>query len=483
MKISLVNPRIPDYRRNHTLRQPRHWQPLAMAIVARWLEQHEFDIQFIDALVMDLDDAETARLVHGFAPDILYYSSERTDAWELPIPDTGYIEAFFRAYTATGAPKPHHVLLEGPHGSTFPDDLLRRLPLVDACLRGESEPVSFRALDALRRGRSLAGVTSVSWRRADGQIVHEPDDPNPLKYRDFPTPAWHLLPMDRYRDRKAPDIPFAMVQTSRGCPLPCGYCYKQMFGDRQSKREPTQVVAEIAELVDRYGVRRLQFQDQIFTLDRRHAQAVCEGLIARGLADRIEWRCQTRLPGLQPELLQWMRAAGCVEIHTGLETGSEEMQRSISKLTLAEFQHLRRVGEDLGITITPNVMIGLPGETWESALESIRFFHRLGITIEPNVNLTQPMTPYFKEARERGELRVGDWDEVIDKAGLIGNHLDRPTLDRIQNRIARRNAWLRVKRRLWRTFGRDHRRAATPPADPPHPIAQDRANPADRRDA
>ncbi len=39
-------------------------------------------------------------------------------------------------------------------------------------------------------------------------------------------------------DAAAPDTPFAMLETSRGCPMPCGYCYKQMFGDRQSKRDP-----------------------------------------------------------------------------------------------------------------------------------------------------------------------------------------------------------------------------------------------------
>ena len=78
----------------------------------------------------------------------------------------------------------------------------------------------------------IVADAKVVWRRADGSLVHNPDEENPVKYADFPSAAWHLLPMERYRDAAAPDTPFAMLETSRGCPMPCGYCYKQMFGDR-----------------------------------------------------------------------------------------------------------------------------------------------------------------------------------------------------------------------------------------------------------
>ncbi len=460
MKISIVNPHIPVFQRNYAFRKTRRWQPLSTAIVAGWLERHGgFEIQFIDAHVMDWDDAEVVRRVREFGPDVLYYSTERTDAWELPIPDTSYIEGFFAELARSGE-KPRHVLLEGPHGSIFPADMLRRLPPVDACLRGETEPVSFAVLGALARGDGLDGIPSVSHRRPDGSIAHNEDDPSPLKYRDFPSPAWHLLPMDRYRDTAAPGVPFAMLETSRGCPMPCGYCYKQMFGDRQSKRDPAQVLDEVQEVVERYGVRRIMFQDQIFTLDRRHTAAVCEGLIARGLAEKIEWRCQTRLNGMKNELLKLMHDAGCVEIYTGLETGSDAIQKEISKLTLEEFLNYRDYGESIGLRISPNMILGLPGETYETAMESIRFFHRLGIAMAPNVNITYPMTRYYHDATERGDLAGNGWDEVVEGAGLVGTALDKPTIDRIRVKAERLNRLLRYKKKAWKLFGVEYGRSA-----------------------
>jgi len=470
MKVSIVNPRFHVFQREYAFRKTRRWQPISTAVVAAWLEkQTGWEVQFIDAHVMEWDDAETAARVLEFRPDVLYYSSERTDGWELPIPDPTYIEEFFRtlvgAYERKGASLPAHVLFEGPHGSIFPADILRRLPMVDAVLRGETEPVSFAALGAIGRGEaargSWGGVKSVSWRTPSGDFVHNPDEPNPVKYAEFPSGAWHLLPMDRYRDNAAPDVPFAMLETSRGCPMPCGYCYKQMFGDVQGKRRPEQVIDEVAHVVETYGVRRIMFQDQIFTLDRRHTTAICEGLIARGLHELVEWRCQTRLNGMKLELLKLMRDAGCVEIFTGLETGSDAIQGEISKLTLDEFLRYKDYGESIGLTISPNMILGLPGETEETAMESILFFHRLGIAMVPNVNITYPKTRYHTEAVERGDLKGDGWDEVVKAAGLVGTHLDKAAIDRVRAKAARLNRLLRWKKRLYRAIGLQYGRGAS----------------------
>ncbi len=474
MKISIVNPTIPVFQRNYAFRKTRRWQPLSTTIVAAWLEQQGgWEIQFLDAHVMGWNDADTAARIREFAPDVLYYSSERTDAWELPIPDLTYVDNFFALLFGSGAaqngsPKPafapKHVLFEGPHGSIYPADILRRLPMVHAVLRGETEPVSFAALGAIASGEVAANgwgaVKSVSWRRAGGDFVHNPDETNPVKYADFPPAAWHLLPMERYRDNAAPETPFAMLETSRGCPMPCGYCYKQMFGDIQSKRRPEQVLDEVQELALKYGVRRIMFQDQIFTLDRKHTKAICEGLIARGLNTRIEWRCQTRLNGMKLELFKLMRDAGCVEIYTGLETGSDSIQGEISKLTLDQFLKYRDYGESIGLTISPNMILGLPGETEETALESILFFHRLGIAMVPNVNITYPLTRYHTEAVERGELKGDSWDEVVMGAGLVGTHMDKATIDRVRAKAARLNRLLRWKKRLYRMVGKQYGKSA-----------------------
>jgi len=154
------------------------------------------------------------------------------------------------------------------------------------------------------------------------------------------------------------------------------------------------------------------------------------------------------------EHFKLMRDAGCVEIYTGLETGSEAIQGEISKLTLREFLEYRDYAEGLGLIISPNMILGLPGESYETAMESIRFFHQLGIAMSPNVNITYPLTRYHTEAVERGDLRGDSWEEVVDAAGLVGTHMDKATIDRVRAEAERLNRRLRWKKRLWKALGR-----------------------------
>jgi radical SAM superfamily enzyme YgiQ (UPF0313 family) len=163
---------------------------------------------------------------------------------------------------------------------------------------------------------------------------------------------------------------------------------------------------------------------------------------------------------MQNELLKLMHDAGCAEIFTGLETGSDTMQGKISKLTLEEFLAYRDYSERIGLRISPNLILGLPGETYETAMESILFYPRLGIAIVPNVNISYPLTRYHTEAVERGELKGDNWDEVVASAGLIGTHMDEAAIHKVRAEAARLNRVLRWKKRFYAVVGREYGQGA-----------------------
>ena len=72
-------------------------------------------------------------------------------------------------------------------------------------------------------GRDFAGVEGITWRRADGEIVHEPEREKIATLDDLPYPARHLLNNEAY---KFPGIheTITITKTSRGCPLDCSFC-------------------------------------------------------------------------------------------------------------------------------------------------------------------------------------------------------------------------------------------------------------------
>ena len=80
----------------------------------------------------------------------------------------------------------------------------------------------------------------------------------------------------------------ANVQTKRGCPFQCIYCtYPLLEGSRIRPRPAAEVVAELRELVDRYGIDYVEFCDDIFNFPYDVARALCEEMIASGL--KLSW--------------------------------------------------------------------------------------------------------------------------------------------------------------------------------------------------
>lgn len=457
MKIVLVSPPVAPFRFGSVLLKTRNWQPYSLAIVAAGLEQLGHEVRIFDGHALGWSNEETVKNVVAAQPDVLLYSSARHDAWELPTPDYKFIFEFFdKLRAAAGGKINFTVTVEGPHGTLEPDRLFRGIPELKYLARHEPEEPLLELFKNREDPGAIRNIHDISWRGADGVVHHNPDGRALENLDALPLPAFHLLPMDRYREHGGAEMPFSIVVTSRGCPMPCGYCFKEMFGSKLRLRSIPSVIAELELLINKYGVKRVYFHDQIFTLNRRRTHELCEAIIAAGLHKKFSWRCQTRLNGMKEETLQIMKTAGCVEIQTGLESAAPEIQERILKLSIADFVKNREFGERIGLRISPNNVIGLPGETLATALASLKFYHRLGVPYAPNFHFPYPTTPFYQQARASGEIGDGSFESIAPLAGRVGNTLSERDLEIILKSCARWNRWLRVKQRLWRLFGRTY---------------------------
>ncbi len=455
MRITLVSPPVAPFRFGSVLLKTRVWQPYSLAIVASGLEQRGHAVELLDAHALGWSVERTIEAIGASRADALVWSSARHDAWELPTPDFGFVLDFFERL-APAWPVDRPVVIEGPHGTLEPDRLFDRIPALRFLVRHEPEAPLLALFDAWGDPARIASIHDLSWRDDAGGIHHN-EDGEPIADLDrLPPPAFHKLPMERYREHGDDAVPFSIVVTSRGCPMPCGYCFKEMFGPKLRMRSIPPVIEELELLAGRYGVRRVFFHDQIFTLNRRRTHELCGAMIAKGLHRKLTWRCQTRLNGMKEETLDLMREAGCIEIQTGLESAAPEIQERILKLDVGDFLRFRAYGERIGLRIAPNNVIGLPGETLETALASLRFYHRLGIAYAPNFHFPYPRTPFHAQARAAGEIGSGSFEEIARRAGRVGNALTERDLEDLLAACARWNRRLRVKKRLWGLFGRTY---------------------------
>jgi hypothetical protein len=106
---------------------------------------------------------------------------------------------------------------------------------------------------------------------------------------------------------------------------------------------------------------------------------LCDALIQ--LETPIEWTCFSRTDLWNRDLLERMHQAGCRSILFGVESGNDEvLARTKKGIKLPQTQEFVSWCRDIGIDTVASFIIGLPLETPDRILETIRFAQQLNPT-------------------------------------------------------------------------------------------------------
>ncbi|MEK6671671.1 MAG: glycosyltransferase [Nitrospirota bacterium] len=281
----------------------------------------------------------------------------------------------------------------------------------DLVIHGEAD----LTITDIAYGRSRAGT---AWLEAGAQDTGPSfrfDEGSPVEdLNQLPIPARELLPNERYIYPLL-GTPVATLQTSRGCPYPCGYyCpYPLVEGVKWRSQTPERIFAELKEVVERQGITKVYFRDATFTLNQERVARLCDLIIAAGWP--IEWVCETRVDCLSDILLEKMRAAGCVGLLVGVETGDEQvmhLREGKKGLTIPMLEHLREKTFQLGIRLHFLLIVGLPQETRESLVATYDLIQRYKPdTIGVTIITPYPGTPLHTEGLREGWIDSQQWKD------------------------------------------------------------------------
>jgi hypothetical protein len=253
---------------------------------------------------------------------------------------------------------------------------LQRETALDYILDGEPD----ETVNELASDRPLAEIAGLTY-RAGTQWSSNPSRPFLKDLDRLPFPRWELLPYKQYtlpRSSTTTSVPFLPMLTSRGCPFGCHYCpYPVGQGLRWRFRSPENVVDEIEHLVKDLGIRYILFRDPMFSMRQDRVVAICEEIRRRGLV--FKWKCETRPDCLTEETLRAMAASGCEGINFGVESAEVAVQAGVGRKPIAQEKIIDMVAlcRRLGIKTFCFFIIGLPGDTTQTILETIGFAIRL----------------------------------------------------------------------------------------------------------
>jgi anaerobic magnesium-protoporphyrin IX monomethyl ester cyclase len=260
------------------------------------------------------------------------------------------------------------IIVGGVHASIYYQQLLENFP-IDYIIVGEGEHTIVELLDALRAGTATGDINGIACLR-DGIVVATPDRPLLADLDSLPFPR-HDLFMTRERS-------MACILTSRGCPFKCSFCCLYTISKRKYRvRSVENVVAEVEYIIANFpAITTIQISDDTFTLNQKRAIDFCKEIVQRNI--RIQFTCSARVKPASRELFEWMERAGFVSIGFGLETGSERLMQSIHKnVTQEDVVRAFEMLKGSKMSITTFLMVGFPGETFETVEETIRFVKRL----------------------------------------------------------------------------------------------------------
>ena len=297
----------------------------------------------------------------------------------------------------------------GSHPTLMPKVTLES-GLADVVIRGDGEGAFLELLRSLDQLGSLA--CSID---AEEQINFFADFAK--EYVDFDT-----YPVDeRYlvnRDGLTRAFP---LETSRGCAHKCAFCHNTALGRKYRAVSARSVLRVIDELVDRYKIGGIIFQEDNFFLNKERARAIIGGLPER----RLGWKANARISyvkSFSPEFLSFIQRSQCHVLQFGVESGSDRILDIVSKgVTASEIREANsRLGE-YQIGVRYNFILGFPTETTTDLEKTLTLIRQLKDEnpncLPPFLNIYTPYpgTPLFGLATRMGFVApkmLEDWAEV-----------------------------------------------------------------------
>jgi len=336
--------------------------PLGLGYLAAVLKLKGFQVRIIDACFEGIPFDELVEQVKEYEPDIV---------------GIGCLTHILRSGIELAKRikllnKDIKIVMGGPH-STYDYEALLKSGCIDTIVIGEGEKTFPELCSAIERNEPLEGIKGIAFIN-NGALAK-------THYRELvdgldslPFPARELLDFPRYIQSYGVLEKSVDVMSSRGCTNRCVFCSSGHLFGKWRTRSPQNIIAEIRQLLKAYpGIKSINFMDDDFTADKARVLSLCSALKSEAL-DYLNWVCLARVDQLDEENISAMKSAGCVRVHLGIESGSEEILKNINKrISLDQARRAVRLLESHKIEAYSFFMIGHPGETALTIKKTVAF--------------------------------------------------------------------------------------------------------------
>ena len=298
----------------------------------------------------------------------------------------------------------------GTHATLVPEEVVASSAFDAVCV-GEGEYPLRELAERLEAGRDYADVQNL-WLRRKGEVIRNPLRPLIANLDELPYADRELF---GYDELLAANDGWVDMLSGRGCPYQCSYCCNPALracfkglGQYVRFRSVGHVLGELRALRARYPIKTVNFQDDVFTLDREWTLAFCR---AYGAEFDYPFWINARVERiLDEELVRTLAEAGCAGVRIGIENGNEALRATVlkRKMSNAEILAAGKLLRRYNLKLYTCNMIGIPGETPETIEETIALNRQLRPDeFQFSVFYPYPLTELYDLCVAQGLIKPG----------------------------------------------------------------------------
>lgn len=385
MNILIINPII---RKDDKPRHIPHGLSILANIIRRDLNTTP---EFLDINANRFSDKQVEQIIDGTRADVVL-TGGIIPVYNDIIRLSKYIKETY----------PETIIIAGGSVASSIPNILLENSMIDIVCMGEGEKTIINILNNIKR-RDINGIAY-----KNKQIILNNQEPLIQNLdKDSMLPAYDLLPMEIYLNNQViglgREIDFI---SSRGCPYICNFCY-QPFGKQPRLHSAEFIINAIKILIKDYDIDFVAFQDDEFLMNKQRVRNFCNNL--KGINKDIYWSCTGRADIIAKDenLLKKMKNSNCVSISYGFESGSQRMLDSMNKKqTIEQMERVIELNRKYGLPIPVSFILGMPGETQKTVVETMKFCFRNNIPLDSLMFATPyPGTPIYEFAIETGRIK------------------------------------------------------------------------------
>lgn len=271
------------------------------------------------------------------------------------------------------------IVFGGPHVPHQADEYFRQYPFIDVGVRGEGEECFAEILTRFLESRDFKDIAGISYRdpKTKGCVRNTAERQQSKDLDIYPSP--YLTGCFDDLMAAYPDIRFqAIIETNRGCPFPCAFCFWGQGG--LSRKYRFHSLERVQHILDWCGKNRIEY---VFNADSNFGMHPRDYQIGEFL---VEAKKKYGYPGKFRTCFgkntddKIYKVASLLHAH-GLEKGitlarqsnDEETLKNINRqnIKLETYKTLQIKFNESNIPVYTELILGLPGETYQSWLRGI----------------------------------------------------------------------------------------------------------------